>query len=75
MAKRLVVLTIGEATRIANALFAVADDLESEVEIRFKGTLNYPSRRRRYESDMEVVLEARGAAALLMQKLGSKLGN
>lgn len=41
------------------ALKECADDLESELNGRFMGTLDYPSQRHRYERDMASAVKAR----------------
>ena len=51
---------------LLEALKECADDLESEVEHRYKDTKDYPSERRRYERDIAPVRKARAAIVAAM---------
>ena len=45
--------------QLRSALRACADDLEASVNAEYRGTLDYPSQKRKYDRDMEPVNRAR----------------
>jgi len=45
--------------QLRSALRDCADDLEASVNAEYRGTLNYPSQKRKYDQDMEPVNRAR----------------
>lgn len=45
--------------RLRAALKGCADDLEASVNAEYRGTLDYPSQRRKYDRDMGPVIRAR----------------
>jgi hypothetical protein len=50
-----------EIERLRALVKTLADDLEDELKGHYRGTLDYPSERRRFERDMANVYEARRA--------------
>ena len=48
-----------EIERLRAALKECADDLESELNGHYQGTLDYPSQQRRFERDMAPITAAR----------------
>lgn len=49
-----------------------ADDLESEINENYNGTLGYPVQKRRYDNDMSTVLCLRDVLTEAAQMLGGK---
>jgi hypothetical protein len=58
-----VVQLIAERDEARAALKDCADDLESELGVRYHGTLGYPSEIRRFERDIVPVIKARAVLA------------
>mgnify|MGYP001041859683 CR=1 FL=1 len=56
---RHIVKCVNNHERLVEALRQCAVELEEEVTARYKGTLDYPSQRRKYEADMSTVRDAR----------------
>jgi len=50
-----------ENAKLRTALIDCANDLEASVDAEYRGTLDYPSQRRKYDRDMEPVKRAREA--------------
>jgi hypothetical protein len=45
--------------RLCDCLKECSDDLAAHVEYHYSRTLDYPSQKRRYDADMQPVIEAR----------------
>ena len=51
---------INESFRQAHSMLAfVTDDLEIEIEDRYRSTKDHPAIKRRYDRDMEIIRKAR----------------
>lgn len=48
---------------VKEALRRCADELEAELNARYANTLDYPSMKRKYDLDMQTVIDARAALA------------